>query len=273
MNKRVADLIYPYYSFFFAQVKKWPIVHDKFKRLQRLLGIRNNLVAWLDDFSKQRSEVIFVQVGANDGIRDDPVREYIVRNSKWRGLLIEPIPSLFAELKRNYKYCNSNDRLVFENIAISDHVGTLRLWRLMESQYSKYPDIAQGMVSFNRENFRGMISPEDFDKALTHENVPCADFASLLEKHSFQRIDLLVIDVEGYEERVLKQFPFERLRPAAIAMEVFRLDPQGRENVLKLLADNGYHIEELGQDLVAILPDSGQVTEAQAGIEMRSGHD
>jgi FkbM family methyltransferase len=252
MNQRVADFIYPYYDVFFVHLKKWPSVHDKFKRLQRLLGIRNSLVAWLADFSEHHPEIMFVQVGANDGIRDDPIREFVVRNAKWRGLLIEPIPSLFTQLRKNYQYCNQNGRLIFENVAISEYAGALRLWRLKESQYSNYPDHVQGMVSFERDNFVGAVKPEDLDAALTHEDVPCIDFANLLGKHHISEIDLLLIDVEGYEEGVLKRFPFERFRPAAIVLEVCKLSAESRQNVNTLLAANRYRITEHGEDVVAI---------------------
>ena len=49
---------------------------------------------------KNHGQVTFVQVGANDGYRFDPLRKHIVAYH-WPGLLIEPQPDVFAELKQN----------------------------------------------------------------------------------------------------------------------------------------------------------------------------
>jgi hypothetical protein len=43
----------------------------------------------------------FIQVGANDGIFGDPLREHILAH-KWRGVLVEPQPEIFEQLKANY---------------------------------------------------------------------------------------------------------------------------------------------------------------------------
>ena len=37
----------------------------------------------------------FVQIGSCDGITDDPINKYI-NSYSWNGILIEPIPYLFA---------------------------------------------------------------------------------------------------------------------------------------------------------------------------------
>src|ERR1035438_3422409 len=46
-------------------------------------------------------QLSFIEVGANDGEFDDPLREYIVKYP-WKGVLIEPQPDVFERLKANY---------------------------------------------------------------------------------------------------------------------------------------------------------------------------
>jgi hypothetical protein len=56
----------------------------------------------------------FINVGANDGISKDPVYQLIQEG--WKGILIEPIPYYFNNLKENLK---DYEGLIFENIAIA----------------------------------------------------------------------------------------------------------------------------------------------------------
>ena len=56
-----------------------------------------------------------MQIGANDGVLDDPLRELITTHHL-RGLLIEPLPDLFATLAENYK---GETQLSFEQVAIA----------------------------------------------------------------------------------------------------------------------------------------------------------
>src|SRR5580704_6695904 len=76
------------------------------------------------------SELTFIEVGANDGEFNDPLREYIVK-FQWRGVLIEPQPDVFERLKLNY--AGQSDRLSFENVAISTDTAPIALYRLPDS--------------------------------------------------------------------------------------------------------------------------------------------
>src|SRR4051812_25620205 len=48
-----------------------------------------------------RPNATFVQIGANDGLHDDPVRQHALAH-RWRGILVEPDPVHFARLTSNY---------------------------------------------------------------------------------------------------------------------------------------------------------------------------
>jgi hypothetical protein len=54
------------------------------------------------DTLQRDSQFFFVQVGANDGIRDDALRPSVLKH-QLSGVLIEPLPDLFAKLQRNYQ--------------------------------------------------------------------------------------------------------------------------------------------------------------------------
>ena len=57
-----------------------------------------------------------VQIGANDGVRFDELRSFIIKSDNVRALLVEPIPEYFSNLKNNYK---EQKNVLLENSAIS----------------------------------------------------------------------------------------------------------------------------------------------------------
>lgn len=75
----------------------------------------------LSDYNRHKNGVVsFVQIGSNDGLSGDPLHDFIMNNN-WTGILVEPMPLLFEQLKKNYSSCPQ--KLVFANVAISNHNG------------------------------------------------------------------------------------------------------------------------------------------------------
>ncbi|HET6992529.1 MAG TPA: hypothetical protein VFJ43_14445, partial [Bacteroidia bacterium] len=56
----------------------------------------------------------FVQIGSNDGKKNDPLHSYIRKNG-WKGILVEPDPANFKKLVSYYSQVNG---LIFENLGI-----------------------------------------------------------------------------------------------------------------------------------------------------------
>lgn len=82
------------------------------KELEPLPFVVCIILAENDDF-------FFIQIGANDGKRDDHLRPLILKYHL-RGLLVEPLPDVFVELKNNY---TSEKQLKFVNAAIAKKDG------------------------------------------------------------------------------------------------------------------------------------------------------
>ncbi len=57
-----------------------------------------HFVPFFDALDSALPRVTFVQIGANDGVWNDPIEPYL-RGEKWRGVLVEPVPYVFARLK------------------------------------------------------------------------------------------------------------------------------------------------------------------------------
>ena len=64
--------------------------------------------------------VRFVQIGANDGVTGDPLRELVLKH-QLSGIFVEPLPDLFARLQANYA---GHPGAIFEQCAMGNRTGT-----------------------------------------------------------------------------------------------------------------------------------------------------
>jgi len=82
---------------------RMPPLFDLAKRLEnRLRGVRDDSII-LHQMAESIGLEEIVQIGANCGIRNDPVRALVVKY-KPKTILVEPDPIAFQFLKRAYAY-------------------------------------------------------------------------------------------------------------------------------------------------------------------------
>ena len=208
--------------------------------------------------ARRRTEgrgVFFVQIGAMDGVSFDPIHP-LVTELGWSGLLVEPLPDHFERLKSN---SSGVEALRFENCAVADHTGTVDLHRIPPEvvERGELPDWANGVSSlFNDRNVLGgrKASPEDWaviQRERIAQPVACMTLPDLLERHAIDHIDLLQIDTEGADWMVLRQVPFETMRPAVIHMEHYNLPDDERHRAIDLLLKWEYAVRSDHKDLLA----------------------
>ncbi|MEW6330079.1 MAG: FkbM family methyltransferase [Pseudomonadota bacterium] len=193
----------------------------------------------------------FVQIGAADGRRADPIFSF-VRRFGWRGVLCEPLPDLFGLLKRNYQ---GQEGLIFENVAITEKVERRVIHRVPLNRVGRHgvPAWAFGASSFVPEK-TGMSGKSDrgsINNFLVPETVDCIPLATLLERNNVQELDVLQLDTEGYDANILKQLDFSRHRATIINMEWQWLTKTEQDDVLTLLRNHGYHTYFSEGDLLA----------------------
>jgi FkbM family methyltransferase len=191
----------------------------------------------------------FVQVGANDGVRDDPLRECVLKYGL-SGVLIEPLPDLFAKLQRNYRDVPG---LHFENCAVGPNSGQATIYRIRED--SPLPDHAHGMASFNRSHLtarkHGIPGLDDY---VVETTVAVQTLPEILARHGNRRVSLLMIDTEGYDAEIVKLALAAGLRPEVIIYEHLHLPIATQAETLRRLKLEGYRFHEIGVDTYAMLP-------------------
>jgi FkbM family methyltransferase len=157
----------------------------------------------------------FIQIGSNDGIKNDPLRKYIL-SRKWSGILVEPDYHNFQNLVQNY---TGIPGLVFENTGIAEKAGSL-VFHYVEGVSEKDPGWFDQIGSFDENTFRKNIafSPGLAARRRTKE-IAVITIGELLEKHGVQRLDLLHTDTEGYDFRILNSIDFAKLSPRVVIFE------------------------------------------------------
>jgi FkbM family methyltransferase len=188
----------------------------------------------------------FVQIGANDGVRSDPLRPLILKHAL-PGLLIEPLPDYFDALRRNY--ADQTD-LVFEQTAIGASEGTLELARFKPD--APIHDDMHGLASSDTTRMERFARERGLDSHLEKVSVPCTRLGALMKKHAIAAIDLLQIDVEGHEYVILRDIFGEGIFPGIIHYEFLHLTPADRIAAEKLLLDHGYAYGYASIDVLAI---------------------
>lgn len=103
-------------------VRARPTLYDRLIRAYRGIWRKSYpSYRFFDAFSVAHSrKVTFIQIGASDGLHNDPIREFVIRD-KWIGIKVEPLPTSFSRLKQNCQTI-ANRGLVFVNAAITSSV-------------------------------------------------------------------------------------------------------------------------------------------------------
>jgi FkbM family methyltransferase len=221
------------------------------------ITVRQGLQAFPHDvafegISRIRKPVRFVQIGAADGRRADPIHAFVIRYG-WRGVLCEPLPDLFTLLKQNYQ---GQEGLVFENVAITEQEELRPISRVPLDKVGKdgVPHWAFGASSLVPEKTgvaRQSVGNETWKRSIVTETVRCISLATLLERNNVREFDVFQLDTEGYDATIMKQLDFGKHRPAVIGMEWQWLSEKERDDVAALLSGNGYHLYPSDGDLLA----------------------
>lgn len=193
----------------------------------------NNLDLKLLELINPRQNGYFVELGANDGVRQSNTFK-LQRHFGWTGLLIEPSPRRFLECVSNRAFLNRPE------VRCAACVPFDFKHRFVEIEDSDLMSVAKGLdvndqqaVAHANEGRRFLVDP-----ALRYSYGALArTLTSLLDEvEAPLSFDLLSLDVEGNELAVLKGLDFQKYKPQWILVET-----RGPE-ISNYLAIFGYRI-------------------------------
>jgi FkbM family methyltransferase len=192
----------------------------------------------LDAFAAAYPEAFFIEIGSNDGQRDSYLRPHILA-SRWRGVMVEPVPYLFERLQHNYAGVG---RVALENVAIADRDAELPFFHLAEADAGEpLPDWYSEIGSFSREFVLGHRDEiPDIEQRLVETSVPCLTFESLCRKHGVEALDLVLIDAEGHDAEIVDGIDLAARHPRLLVFEHYHLPETRRAECVQRLGEAGY---------------------------------
>jgi len=215
---------------------------------RRALDRRSAGRALLRAFADRYPTAVFVEIGSNDGEQHDHLRPHILGLS-WSGVMVEPVPYVFERLVRNYGHL---ERVRLENAAVGETDGHRDFFYLQDASQAErrsMPSWYDGVGSFSRESVLSHARHiADIEERIVCRQVPTITFESLCARHHLDRIDLLVIDTEGYDWEIIRRIDLEARRPRLLVYEHYHLSPDNRRSCLSLLHEHGYETMEEGFD-------------------------
>lgn len=193
-----------------------------------------------------------VQVGSNDGKTGDPLYPLFEKHPAWRGLLVEPIPYIYTKLKANYP---DENRFDLANVAVGAK-GNMPFYYVDKAAIKDLPDLPywyDQLGSFDWghivKELDGMLAP--YIRSMAVESLP---LSTLLDQYRITSIDVLHIDAEGYDWKVLRQLDLTRFKPTFILCEHHHLRLEERAEALAFLAAD-YEVLRVGIDWLAVRKD------------------
>ncbi|WP_160326689.1 FkbM family methyltransferase [Burkholderia sp. lig30] len=196
---------YCWRTIFLRRSQQWFALNDLDRQLAAYLDFDNG---------------VFVEAGANDGIRQSNSLHFESKRG-WRGILVEAVPALYEECRRHRPHA----QVVWSALASPEQVPgnvTIRYAGLMSV-------VRGGMRSIEEEDAHIDAGCEVQKLEAYETEAPCATLSGILDQCGISHVDLLSLDVEGFEAQALAGLDLSRHRPTYILVEArYRADVDAR---------------------------------------------
>lgn len=202
----------------------------------------------IDLFSKNKKDVFFVQVGANEGHTGDPLYRHI-RLKGWKGILIEPQKEVFKQLVKNHKH---NPGLIFENVAISNDSEPKEFFFIEKTP--DLPDFVTKLSSFERRVTEDVLTKFPNAKVKSVK-IPCTTIQELVKKHQVNKVNLMLLDTEGFDYEILKTVDLKALDMDMIVFEHRHLNAADQNEAIRTFKKLGYSVFKDEYDTIAFKND------------------
>ncbi len=183
-----------------------------------------------------------IQIGANDGERFDLLNFYI-KKYQCKSLLVEPIKENFEKLKINY---NNLDFIIFENSAISVNNDIQKLYKVSSKYIKNYDNHIPGITSFDKKH---LIKHGVKNRHIITENVASIKISELITKHDFNLPDLLYIDAEGYDGKIVIDFLLSTSFRPIIILEYIHIENKIFKDLITILEKENYLVFSIDENL------------------------
>jgi FkbM family methyltransferase len=188
-------------------------------------------------WARRHSNVFFVQIGSHEGRAGDPLCAAIDRHLGWRGVMVEPVPEVFGRLSAH----RHGPRFELVQAAVTDHDGTTTMVLFEDSvlDTSQLGSLEPAMSAKYEPRFRQFAI-----------EVPAVTFGTLTR--GLDEIDVLHVDAEGHDAKILSQVDFDRWALRAVMFEHMHLEGDERQATEERLRRHGYRLWSNNWDTLAL---------------------
>jgi FkbM family methyltransferase len=179
---------------------------------------------------KGKRDGFFIDIGAFDGICIS--NTYSLEKIGWRGICIEPIPSIYEKLVKNRK-CECINAALSDN-GIAD---------------GKFIQTKVGRSGFTRNMSKEMHIAAEEEGIIAEIDVKSVTFDTIMDKYDIKYIDFMSIDVEGSELEILGTINFDKYKFGLITVE----NNHGKDRLKSFMKLRGYKaLFDIGVDILFI---------------------
>ena len=200
---------------------------------------------YLDILLKNES-FYFIQVGAHDGVRFDNLYQKVT-TVNCSGIVIEPLKKYFHRLQMNYE---DYPHVTPLNIALHPNLDEVDIHHVDFDKIDMLEPWSGGIASLDAQHHKKSATPST---CMTKTKVKAMSFMNLIDEYKIESIDLLQIDVEGFDFEILKMIDFTYIKPKLIKYEYINLSDEEQEHLKILLEENGYKVYIGKEDAIASL--------------------
>lgn len=202
---------------------------------------------------RYHKKIFVLKIGANDGLENDPIADFLMLDSRYTGVLVEPVPHYAKCLSKNYK---NTGRFRIEQVAIAAISGTTNIYHIAENSNEvmgyNVPDWLRGIASLDRNLVLDQLSSQ-MHKLVVETSVESLTVNDLLTRLQIRGIDLLHIDAEGFDWIILQQFNLSEIRPKVILFERKHLSQEDETAAVEYITSAGFKVKSMESDFLCIL--------------------
>ncbi len=175
----------------------------------------------------------------------------MIADNRWRGAFVEPLPYFLERCRWNYSFYSPR-RFQFIQAAVSDEPGEVSFWKIKDSSLHQFAPFAAQVVSMDPADVLKHCENADRLGAMEQIHVPRITYLDLLERTGMNRVDLLAIDAEGHEPRILASLGSGMLLPAGILFKRSHINRTDWAKVSAHLEGLGYRLQLFPIDCFAV---------------------
>lgn len=228
-----------------------------------------NLEYWIGKIISDEKAFV-VQIGSNDGKTGDPIHKLLKKRKQWKGLFVEPVPYLFERLQCNYFEL---ERFNCENAVINEGQKAIFYWvdESAKEHLPGLPDWYDQLGSFDKghilKHLNGVLEPY-----IISREIQGLTLCDLLKKYQVDKIDIMHIDTEGYDFKILRQLELEKFQPTVILYEHIHLSNEEQKLANDFVSSN-YFLFKFAYDMLCVNKSVNKTVQLALSPLMRMTHE